>query len=86
MADRIDVVIEDKSVFEAMAHKMGVLRDVEIAGTLPTDESNYVFIAFSPNNPKSKEYANLITEGVREMRANGKLKEILSSYGLEDWK
>ncbi|MBF0302673.1 MAG: transporter substrate-binding domain-containing protein [Desulfamplus sp.] len=86
LTGRIDVLIEDKFVLEAVAHKMGVLRDVEIAGELSTNESDYVFIAFSPNNPKSKEYANLITEGVREMRANGKLKEILSSYGLEDWK
>ncbi|MBF0379047.1 MAG: hypothetical protein HQK72_16440, partial [Desulfamplus sp.] len=67
-------------------HQMGVLQDVEIAGTLPTDKTDYIFIAFSPNNPKSKDYATLITEGIKEMRANGKLKEILNSYGLEDWK
>ncbi|MBF0377746.1 MAG: transporter substrate-binding domain-containing protein [Desulfamplus sp.] len=86
LVGRIDVVIEDKPVFEAMAHQMGVLQDVEIAGTLPTDKTDYIFIAFSPNNPKSKDYATLITKGIKEMRANGKLKEILNSYGLEDWK
>lgn len=86
LTGRIDVLIEDKFVLEAVAHKMNVMPEIEMAGSLSIDKSDYIFIAFSPNNPKSKEYATLITEGIREMRANGKLKEILSSYGLEDWK
>ncbi|MBF0242021.1 MAG: transporter substrate-binding domain-containing protein [Desulfamplus sp.] len=83
---RIDVVIEDKAVFEAIAHKMNILPQIEVVGNLPIDESYHIFIAFSPKNSKSEEYADLITKGVKEMRANGKLDEILASYGLSDWK
>jgi len=33
-----------------------------------------------------KKYAELFTEGVKELRANGKMDEILAKYGLEDWR
>jgi polar amino acid transport system substrate-binding protein len=45
-----------------------------------------LFIAFSPLNPKSKEYARILDEGMVEMRRSGKLKLILAKYGVLDWK
>lgn len=45
-----------------------------------------LFISFAPGLPKSKEYARILDEGMNELRKSGKLKAILSRYGLEDWK
>lgn len=86
LASRIDALIEDKSVFYAKAKEMNVLDKIKSAGSVKLKKSSYLFLGLSPKNPKSKEYAKLIDEGIREMRKNGKLKEILSKYGLSDWK
>lgn len=45
-----------------------------------------LFIAFSPANKKSSEYARMLDEGIDELRRNGRLKVILAKYGLSDWK
>jgi polar amino acid transport system substrate-binding protein len=45
-----------------------------------------IYIAFSPANHKSKEYARILSEGIVSLRASGELKEILGKYGLDDWK
>lgn len=88
---RIDIVPEDKLVFLYNAKEHGVLDQVQEAGMVPvTDkadfESTKVYLAFSPKNPRSKEYARILSEGIREMRASGELAKILAKYGLTDWK
>ena len=45
-----------------------------------------VYIAFSPKHPKSKEYAQILSEGIKELRSSGELATILKKYGLKDWK
>jgi polar amino acid transport system substrate-binding protein len=88
---RIDVIPEDKSVFLQTARSLGVLEETEDAGVDPImsreglDESK-LYMAFSPKNPKSKEYAKLIATGIREMRMSGELNLILAKYGLTDWR
>ncbi len=88
---RIDVIPEDKSVFLETAKSIGVLEKIQEAGIDPItskkdlDESKW-YMAFSPENPKSKEYANLITAGIAQLRLSGELKEILAKYGLTDWR
>jgi len=75
---RIDVIPEDKSVFIETAKSMGVLEKIESAGIDPInskeglDESK-LYIAFSPKNPKSKEYAKLISAEIEQMRLSGRL-------------
>ena len=44
-----------------------------------------VYIAFSPANKKSAEYAAILDRGVERLRASGELDEIMAHYGLEDW-
>lgn len=44
-----------------------------------------LFISFSPNNPKSAYYAELINKGIDEMRQSGELQRILDRYSLTDW-
>lgn len=43
-------------------------------------------IAFSPALPQSEKYAEILSAGIAELRKSGELKQILSKYGLEDWK
>ena len=88
---RIDTIPEDKAVFVNMAHKMGVLDQIEEAGADPIlnkddFESLKIYLAFSPKNPNSKDYAKLLSEGIKEMRSSGELQKILAKYGLNDWK
>jgi len=45
----------------------------------------YVYPSFSNNNPKAQEYADMMTDGIRELRKTGQLATILAAYGLTDW-
>lgn len=82
-AGKIDVVIDDKAVLMLKIRELGMQDKIKIAGE---DEAAPIYIGFSPKNPKSKEYAELLAKGTEELRKSGKLKEILAKYGLEDWK
>jgi polar amino acid transport system substrate-binding protein len=88
---RIDVIPEDKSVFIETANGMGVLGKIEYAGVDPInskeglDEAR-LYMAFSPKNPKSKEYAKLLSAGIEQMRLSGELSKILAKYQLTDWR
>ncbi len=91
LGGRIDVIPEDKAVFTETANSMGVLDRIEDAGVDPIaskaalDES-LVYIAFSPKNPQSREFARLISEGIEQLRASGELSRILAKYNLRDWR
>ena len=70
LRERIDVIPEDKSVFTETARSMGVLDKIENAGIDPIRskkdlEDSKLYIAFSPENPQSKGYAKLITDGLK---------------------
>lgn len=87
----IEAYPEDKLVFLYKAKSMDVLDQVEEAGIIPVDnqedyEATKIYLAFSPMNPKSPEYARILSEGIKEMRASGELHNILDNYGLKDWK
>jgi len=91
LRERIDVIPEDKSVFVSTANSMGVWDKIEDAGSDPIDskeelDESKLYIAFSPRNPKSKEYAKLITDGIEQMRLSGELDKILAKYKLTDWR
>lgn len=83
MAGRIDALVEDPNVFTLTAADMGVSDQITTAGDVTQALS--VYIAFSPKDPKSKEYAKIITDGMAELRQSGELEKILARYGLKDW-
>jgi len=83
-AKRIDVVIECKPVFEYVSKDLGMADNFKSAGS--DGEADPVYIAFSPANPKSKEYAKILSDGTAEMRKSGELAKILAKYGQKDWK
>jgi len=45
----------------------------------------YVYPGFSKNNPKAQQYADMMTNGIRELRKTGRLAKILAAYGVADW-
>jgi len=81
---KIDTVIEDYNVFMLLALKSYMLEHIADAGA---DKVSYpLYIAFSPNNPKSQEYAEILSVGMEKLRKKGTLQIIMSRYGLSDWK
>jgi polar amino acid transport system substrate-binding protein len=83
-AGRIDAVLESRPVFLATAEKLGLRDKFQDAGAV--GEPNDLFIACSPKRESSKRFTQILSEGVPALRASGKLKTILSKYGLQDWK
>ena len=81
---RIDFFIEDASVVADFVKKNPELDIVKRVGDVTEPEG--VYIAFSPANSKSKEYAKALSEGIQKMRKDGRLAKVLESYGLKDWK
>jgi polar amino acid transport system substrate-binding protein len=79
----VDTIVENPFVFNYMI-KEGKARDkYEEAGCT---EDNDLYIAFSPKNPRSKEFAKILTEGIEELRKDGTLDKIVSKYSLKDWR
>ena len=80
---RISAVIDDHQVLKYTTRLHNLPKVFKISGCL---QGINVQIGFSPNKSQSKEYAKKISEAINELRESGKLKEILKSYGLSDWK
>lgn len=82
---KIDVYIEDYNVAYYAANKIGLDKNaIEIAGSI--DEPMLIYVAFSAKNPQSAKWAGLLSAGIKELRASGRLAEILKKYGMQDWK
>lgn len=79
LEERSDVLPEDRDVMAwTLQHQLpGV--ELHNAGVL---HSTPVYIAFSPAISRSKELADALSQGIRELRASGRLEEILAGYGL----
>jgi polar amino acid transport system substrate-binding protein len=81
---RIDTVMDGEWVLEYTLASLKLDKELRIAGA--DENADPVYIAFSPANPKSKEYAQLLAEGIARLRASGELAAILTKYGVNDWK
>lgn len=82
-AGRVDATLESRAVLDYKLREMGLADQLAYAGGT---ESGPIYIAFSPKNPKARDYADLLDAGIRAMRADGRLKQILERYGVRDWK
>lgn len=81
---RVVAWIEDVQVAKFNISKEGLTTKILSAGQV--GEELPVYVGFSPKNAEeSKKYAKLVEDGIKELRKSGKLKEILSDYGLSDW-
>lgn len=84
MGGRIDAVIEDESVMQATLLSMGISADsLRHAGA--AGEPEPIYAALSPAREESAELAEKISQGIREMREDGRLEAILERYGVEKW-
>ncbi|CUB04262.1 substrate-binding periplasmic protein [Marinomonas fungiae] len=81
---RLTAVIEDKIVLQYKAQQMGKANQIIVSGT--TDVTIGVYTSFSPKNPKSAEYAKIVSEETLKMREDGRLQKLLERYGIQDWK
>jgi polar amino acid transport system substrate-binding protein len=84
LSNRIDAVVDNEAVILDVARRMGVRDQIKLAGY--GTEIAYIYIAFSPNHPGSQRYAQMLSDGIVRLRASGRLAQILSRYGLQDWK
>jgi polar amino acid transport system substrate-binding protein len=79
----IDTIVENPFVFNYFTVQEKTRDKYEEAGC--TDD-NDLFIAFSPKNPRSKEFAKMLSEGIEELRKDGTLDKIIARYSLKDWR
>lgn len=77
---RIDAIIDVEAVLKHTIKAEGWSEYFIKAGIASEDK---VYIAFSPNNPKSKMYAKILSEGMLKLRHSGRYKTILEQYEID---
>ena len=82
ISGRIDVVLDDAQVLQRLIKELQ-LEDRVIFSQDYTQVP--IYIAFSPANPASSQYADILSTGIARLRASGRLAAILARYGLQDW-
>ncbi|MGE4278330.1 MAG: substrate-binding periplasmic protein [Magnetospirillum sp.] len=82
-AGRVDAAMESRAVLDYKLREMGLTDSLAIAGGT---RSGPIYIAFSPKHAKARDYARILDDGIRALRADGRLKAILDKYGVRDWK
>lgn len=81
--NEIDTIVENPIVFNYYVEHNLKNSHYEEAGC---GESSDLYLAFSPKNPKSKEFADLLSNGIEELRKNGTLDRILAKYSIKEWR
>ncbi|MEK2687938.1 substrate-binding periplasmic protein [Bdellovibrio sp. GT3] len=82
---RLDAFIENQLVLRTVLAEMKINPDEYKAVSSTVANDAKLFMAFSPANKKSEEYAKVFSKGLIEMRQNGELARILMKYGVPDW-
>lgn len=82
-AGRVAATVDAGPVLAYKMKQLGFTDRMQFVGSV---DPSLTYIAFSPANPKSREYADILDKGLAEMRASGRLKQILDRYGVPDWK
>ncbi len=80
--DQVDAVVEAEYVMMLFAMQSFILDDIESAGVL-NEEPDELYVAFSLANPNAQVYADLLTSGIRAMKADGSWNRLLSKYGIQ---
>lgn len=76
---RLDVILEDRNVIDYLRGQNEFIQELEQAGTLPPRDMN---IAFSPKLARASDYADLLCQGLKELRTSGRLKTMMNKYGM----
>jgi polar amino acid transport system substrate-binding protein len=83
LSGRVDVVVEDEAVLLHTIKAGGLADKVRVAGRMPGGD---LFIAFTSAEHRGARMAEVLDQGIRDMRSSGQLRRILDGYGLKDWK
>lgn len=81
-AGKINTIVENPFVFNYFTENKKIRDQFEEAGCT---EGDPLYIGFSPKNPRSKEFAKIISDGIEELRKDGTLGKIIEKYSLKDW-
>jgi polar amino acid transport system substrate-binding protein len=85
-AKRLDAFVENPLVLRLKLEELKLPLDLFKMSSKNLSDDTDLFIAFSPKNSKSKEYASLFDKELQKMKKDGRLKKILSKYNVEMWK
>lgn len=80
---RLDAFLEDRDVAAYTIKQMGLERQLIVGDSVGLPIK--LHIAFSAQHPLAEHYAQILSEGIRQLRASGKLARILDRYGVVDW-
>ncbi len=80
LSGRCDTLVEDFYVWQLFEMKNYLTGQLIQANCLEKEE---VFIAFSPANPQSGEWAAILSRGIAAMRASGEWAALLRKYGIQ---
>lgn len=79
---RFTATLDDINIVNYLV-KVHDLDDVRVAGCLEAKIDSYTI--FPKVLPKSEQWATMLGDGIRELRASGELARILEKYGASDW-
>ena len=83
LTGRIDVLAESPSVMATKMMEMDLGDQIRDAGSI--GEPVLIYIGCTPTTPRSFELGRLLSAGIRAMRQEGSLSELLGRYNLTDW-
>ena len=81
LAGRVDVALDDEAVLAYAARRLGQSMAVSMVTRLP---GGSLHIAFGWT--RGEKLAAALDQGIRTLRTDGRLREILERYDLKDWK
>ena len=79
---KIDLIVENEYV---MSHFLNTTKQNTLFKNIGCEETVKLYMAFSPKNPEAEKLAQDFDQGIQELRKNGRLKEILQKYSINDW-
>ena len=81
---RIDATIDDENVLRQSIKKLNLETKVIYANC--TKDQVKLYVAFSPKDPDSVKYANILSNAMISLRESAQLATILAKYDINDWK
>jgi len=79
LSGRIDVLVEDQSVIQSYVHQHPQATGLRKAGVAHTEA---LYIGFSKRNPLAQEFAQIMDDGLSDLKSRKQLSKILVKYGL----
>lgn len=79
---KLDVYIDDCRVLDYQLSKRKDKENFKIAGKM--NQVDDLYVAFSPKNPNSQKYADLLDKGIKQLKQSGRFATILKQYEIKE--